>query len=169
MPDKTNENEDKSMPLLSGYKPGQCVLCKVDGIEPGGYSATIQSGAPPIVNGEETIMHAFLPSTEPLRIGQVVPATFVCIHNNRALMTFAFMLGTCEKIQKSTAPDGENAFSIWVDSYPSNQRTRRAIDLIMPAVSGKLLHELKCSIEETNRILQELEVVCFTGCIKTRN
>lgn len=159
-------------PSTEPYRPGQCVLCRVEGIEPGGYSAVIQGGGPPFEGEEENPdnhLHAFLPSTDSLKIGQVVPATFVCMHNNRALMTFAFMLGTCEKVQKSTAPDGENAFSIWVDSYPSSQKTRRAIDLFMPSVSGKLLHELKCSKEETSRILKELELAQFTGCIKSRN
>ncbi len=153
------------------YRPGQCVICRVEGIEPGGYSAVIQSSVPPSEDDKDAAHHirAFLPSTDTLKIGQTVPATFVCMHNNRALMTFAFMLGTTEKIQKSTATDAENAFSIWVDSYPSTQKARRAVDLIMPSVSGKLLRELKCASEETTRLLQELELAKFTGCIKARN
>lgn len=148
-------------------------MCKVEGIEPGGYNATILSSAgPPLANppkGDNDPIMAFLPSTETLQIGQVVPATFVCMHNDRALMTFAFMLGTTERIQLSTDSDPENAFAIWVDSYPSMQKTRRAIDLIMPAVSGKLLHELVCSTCDLNKLFTELELAKFTGCIKARS
>lgn len=157
----------------SFYRPGTCVMCKVEGVEPGGYTASILSSAgPPLANppeGEESHILAFLPSTEALQIGQVVPATFVCMHNDRALMTFAFMLGTTERIQLSTDSDAENAFAIWVDSYPSMQKTRRAIDLIMPAVSGKLLHELVCSTCDLDKLFAELELANFTGCIKARS
>ena len=157
---------------ITTYKPGQGVICRIESIEPGGYGAVVVSGKlPPPADSATDMpaMKAFVPSTEPLEIGQTVPATFVCMHNNRALMTFAFMLGTTETIQLSTAPDEENAFSIWVDSYPSNQRVRRAIDLFMPSVSGKLLHELQCSNCDAKQLLSDLELANFTGCIKARS
>jgi hypothetical protein len=160
----------------STYRPGQSVMCKVESIEPGGYNAlVIGSGLPPLADPPEDdvenhhVLKAFLPSTEPLKIGQTVPATFVCMHNNRALMTFAFMLGTTERIQLSTDSDQDNAFAIWVDSYPTSQRLRRAIDLIMPAVSGKLYRELNCSTADSSKLLSELELANFTGCVKARS
>lgn len=157
---------------ITTYRPGQGVICRIESIEPGGYGAVVVAGKlPPPSEGQpaEPPMKAFVPSTEPLEIGQNVPATFVCMHNNRALMTFAFMLGTTETIQLSTASDKENAFAIWVDSYPSNQRVRRAIDLFMPAVEGKLLHELKCANCDAKKLLADLELAHFTGCIKARS
>ncbi|MBS1989405.1 MAG: hypothetical protein JSS83_02745 [Cyanobacteria bacterium SZAS LIN-3] len=157
---------------ITTYRPGQGVICRIESIEPGGYGAVVVAGKlPPPSEGQlaEPPMKAFVPSTEPLEIGQNVPATFVCMHNNRALMTFAFMLGTTETIQLSTASDKENAFAIWVDSYPSNQRVRRAIDLFMPAVEGKLLHELKCANCDSKKLLADLELAHFTGCIKARS
>jgi hypothetical protein len=157
---------------ITSYKPGQGVICRIESIEPGGYGAVVVSGKlPPPADStaEQAPMKAFVPSTEPLEIGQNVPATFVCMHNNRALMTFAFMLGTTETIQLSTAPDEENAFSIWVDSYPTNQKVRRAIDLFMPSVSGKLLHELQCANCDAKKLLTDLELANFTGCIKARS
>ncbi len=84
-------------------------------------------------------------------------------------MTFAFMLGTTETIQLSTATDEENAFAIWVDSYPTDNRVRRAIDLFMPSISGKLLHELQCSNCDAKKLLDDLELAHFTGCIKARS
>jgi hypothetical protein len=154
------------------YKPGQGLICRIESIEPGGYGAVVVPGRmPPRAHSEndEPIMKAFVPSTEPLEIGQTVPATFVCMHNNRALTTFAFMLGTTETIQTSTASDEDNAFAIWVDSYPSDQKVRRAIDLIMPSISGKLLHELKCANCDSKKLLGDLELAHFTGCIKARS
>lgn len=124
---------------------------------------------PPDAEQEKHVLKAFLPSTEPLNIGQTVPATFVCMHNNRALMTFAFMLGTTERVQHSTASDEDQAFAIWIDSYPTSQRLRRAIDLIMPAVSGTLVRELDCSTADSSMLLSELELANFTGCIKARS
>jgi len=157
---------------FTSYRPGQGVICRIESIEPGGYGAVVVGGKlPPASDSavEHPVMKAFVPSTEPLEIGQNVPATFVCMHNDRALMTFAFMLGTTETIQLSTATDEENAFAIWVDSYPANQRVRRAIDLFMPSVSGKLLHELQCSSCDAKKLLKDLELAHFTGCIKARS
>ncbi len=156
------------------YRPGQSVMCKIESAEPGGYNAVVVgSGLPPSAEPHDDADHpqikAFLPSIEPLKIGQTVPATFVCMHNNRALMTFAFMLGTTERVQHSTASDEDNAFAIWVDSYPSTQKLRRAIDLIMPAVSGKLFRELNSSVADTSMLLTELELANFTGCVKVRS
>lgn len=148
------------------------MICRIESIEPGGYGAVVVPGRmPPRSDSSpaEPIMKAFVPSTEPLEIGQNVPATFVCMHNNRALMTFAFMLGTTETIQLSTATDEENAFAIWVDSYPSDMKVRRAIDLFMPSISGKLLHELECANCDAKKLLGDLELAHFTGCIKARS
>jgi len=154
------------------YRPGQGVICRIESIEPGGYGAVVVAGKMPPKSDsatDDTVLKAFVPSNEPLEIGQTVPATFVCMHNNRALMTFAFMLGTTETIQTSTASDEENAFAIWVDSYPSDNRVRRAIDVFMPSVSGKLLHELQCSNCDAKKLLNDLELAKFTGCIKARS
>jgi 3-hydroxyacyl-CoA dehydrogenase/enoyl-CoA hydratase/3-hydroxybutyryl-CoA epimerase len=158
---------------LSPYKPGASVLCQIESTEPGGYMATILGiGGPPLANPESDaapILKAFVPSSQPLEIGEILPATFVCMHGNRALMTFAYMLGTSERVQQSTACDEENAFSVWVDSCPPAPKLRRAIDLIMPSLSGKLIYELRCADCDTNKLLQDLELAGFTGTIKARS
>lgn len=155
------------------YKPGQGVMCRIESAEPGGYLATVLGiGGPPLANPENDaapVLKAFVPSSEPLRIGQIIPATFVCMHGNKALMTFAYMLGTTERVQHSTAPDSENAFAIWVDSYPSSQKLRRAVDIIMPSLSGKLLHELTCKDCDVDALLRDLELAAFTGTLKARS
>jgi hypothetical protein len=165
-------DSSQSTTQTTPYRPGQGVICRIESIEPGGYGAVVVAGRMPPKSDsatDGTALKAFVPSNEPLEIGQTVPATFVCMHNNRALITFAFMLGTTETIQLSTASDEENAFAIWVDSYPSDNRVRRAIDLFMPSVSGKLLHELQCSNCDAKKLLTDLELASFTGCIKARS
>lgn len=138
------------------FRAGQSVMCRVDAPEPGGYSATI---VPHEVD-------AFLPSRDELTIGQTVPATFVCMSNNRALMTFAYMLGTTERVQFGLPSEEETAFAVWADSYPRNFKLRRAIDMIMPNIAGKLNHSIRCGELDMDKFLSELEDSRLTGCIK---
>src|SRR5262245_44523971 len=79
------------------HKPGQCLWCRIDTPEPGGYAITIVKSG----------IRGFLPSTTALDIGRVVPSTFVCMERGRALFTFAFTLGTSSRVQNSTASEQE--------------------------------------------------------------
>jgi len=140
------------------YKTGQSVLCKVEAPEVGGYRVTVTPGN----------MEGFLPSQDPLDVGRQIPATFVCMSGDRALLTFAYMIGTTERVQFSTSSDSVNAFAVWADSYPTDLRLRRAIDIIMPPVDGQ--------VRETNSAetpLTELEALLeksqLTGCLKAQS
>jgi hypothetical protein len=144
---------------IASLKAGQSVVCRVDKPEPGGYTATI-------LNYE---LEAFLPSREELEIGQVVPATFVCMAGERALMTFAYMIGTTERVQFGLPSEQETAFAVWADSYPRNFRLRRAVDIIMPSITGKLNHSVKSSDYDIKRLLADLEASELTGCIKAES
>lgn len=143
----------------ASLKAGQSVLVQVGAPEPGGYSAKIVSYD----------LEAFLPSREELETGQVVPATFVCMSNNRALMTFAFMIGTTERVQFGLPSEAETAFAVWADSYPRNFRLRRAVDIIMPSLTGKLNHSVNCGDYDINVLLKDLESSELTGCIKAES
>lgn len=68
---------------LTGYKAGQNVVCKVVTSEPGGYAVHIPKDNLP----------GFLPTEAKLKIGEEVLAQFVCVHNNRVLLS-ARMAGT---------------------------------------------------------------------------
>lgn len=60
-----------------GYKAGQTIACKVLAAEPGGYSVIIpKDGA-----------RGFLPTEAKLKIGEEVLAQYVCVHNNRILLS----------------------------------------------------------------------------------
>jgi hypothetical protein len=65
---------------LSGYKAGQNVVCKVSHPEPGGYAVTIPKDNLP----------GFLPTQAHLKTGEEILAQFVCVHNNRILLSARF-------------------------------------------------------------------------------
>lgn len=62
---------------LSGYKAGQNVICQVLNTEPGGYAVIIPKDNLP----------GFLPTQAQLRTGSEILAQFVCVHNNRILLS----------------------------------------------------------------------------------
>ncbi len=114
---------------LSGYKPGQNVVCRIMNAEPGGYAVLIPKDNLP----------GFLPTQERLRLGDEVLATFVCVHNNRILLSARFSTSNqavqgapstqtvnwgeqLESINQQApdqgapaqpGPDADQAFSIW--------------------------------------------------------
>jgi hypothetical protein len=65
---------------LSGYKAGQNVVCKVSHAEPGGYAVIIPKDNLP----------GFLPTQAHLRVNEEILAQFVCVHNNRILLSARF-------------------------------------------------------------------------------
>lgn len=140
-------------------KAGQSVLCRVERPETGGYSATLLPFE----------IEAFLPSQEPLEPGQTVPATFVCMSNNRALMTFAFMLGTTERVQFGLPSEEETAFAVWADSHPRSFELRRATDMIMPNPHATNVRSIRSGDLDVEKLLADLEASRLTGCIKAES
>src|SRR5271168_660629 len=65
---------------LSGYKAGQNVVCKVSHAEPGGYAVIIPKDNLP----------GFLPTQAHLKVNEEILAQFVCVHNNRILLSARF-------------------------------------------------------------------------------
>lgn len=142
--------QKKSLP-----KPGECIWCRIDSPEPGGYAVTVAASG----------MTGFLPSTVRIDVGQVVPTTFVCMSGEKALFTFAFTMGTSARVQHSTASREENAFSVWTDAFPKSISLRRAVDLVMPAISSSPI-VLKLDEKMAREVFRGLEQSQFTGCMK---
>ncbi|MDR3613459.1 MAG: hypothetical protein P4L53_07825 [Candidatus Obscuribacterales bacterium] len=65
---------------LTGYKAGQNVVCKITNSEPGGYAVLIPKDNLP----------GFLPTQASLHPGEEILAQFVCVHNNRILLSARF-------------------------------------------------------------------------------
>lgn len=137
-------------------RPGQAIMCKLLEKEPGGYRGVILSYD----------IDAFVPSRDQLALGSSVPTTFVCMHNNRALVTFAYVVGTTERVQFGLKNEDETPFTIWADSYPSNVKLRRAVDLIMPSITGTLAYSLNARDCDVPQLIADIEAAGLTGCIK---
>src|SRR6516162_10144107 len=72
---------------LSGYKAGQNVVCRVGNAEPGGYAVIIPKDNLP----------GFLPTPAQLKPGEEILAQFVCVHNNRILLSARFSSSSATK------------------------------------------------------------------------
>jgi hypothetical protein len=136
-------------------KPGESVWCRLKSAIPGGYRVSLTPSG----------IEGFLPSHDPIDIGRTVPTTFVCMDGDKALLTYAFVLGTTARVQVSTASDAENAFSVWADSYPNGIRLRRAVDLFMPPVGPSPLIQ-KIPVDTAVEFFTSLENAKFTGVAK---
>lgn len=150
--------DDKILQMEQGaayHKPGQCLWCRIDSPEPGGYAITIVKSG----------IKGFLPSTVALDIGRVVPSTFVCMTGGRALFTFAFTLGTSARVQNSTASEQENAFVVWTEAHTEPAVFRRAVDIIMPPIGAPPIIT-KLNENSAKEVFSTLEETNFTGCIK---
>jgi hypothetical protein len=143
---------DRASPI---HKPGQCLWCRIDAPEPGGYAITIAKSG----------IRGFLPSATALDIGRFVPSTFVCMNGDRALFTFAFTLGTSARVQNSTASEQENAFAVWSEAHSEPAVFRRAVDLVMPPIGSPPIIT-RLNENSAKEIFSTVEETNFTGCIK---
>ncbi|MBI1272197.1 hypothetical protein GC174_17350 [bacterium] len=82
----------------SPYKPGQNVICRILGREPGGYKVIVPKDNQP----------GFLPSENMHEAGKEVLAQFVCMEKNRVLLSERFTAGAAGK-------DGEVHQGPWGD------------------------------------------------------
>lgn len=137
----------------SKLKPGDCVFCRVQSPEIGGYVVSLTPSG----------IEGFLPSREPIELGTIVPATLVCMDGQKALLNYAFIMGTSSRVQHSTN-EKENAFAIWAEAYPNSNRPGRAIDLVMPPVQSAPV--LLKSKDKSQEFFPSLEASEFTGCLK---
>lgn len=74
----------------SPYKPGQNVICRILGHEPGGYKVIVPKDNQP----------GFLPSENMHEPGKEVLAQFVCMDKNRVLLSERFTAGAAGKVSQ---------------------------------------------------------------------
>lgn len=153
----TEENQGGAGSTGVRMRAGQPMQCQVLKPEPGGYAVKL-------IPSE---LEGFLPSPETLKLGQTVPAIFVCMNSNRALMSFAFMIGTTATVQAGLPTESETAFAVWADSHPRTYKLRRAVDVIMPAAQPDEVKHYTVGSSNLTEIFAELEASQFTGCIKS--
>lgn len=123
---------------LAGYKAGQPVACTIVRAEPGGYKVTLSKDQ----------LSGFLATSNKLKSGQEVLARYVCLHNNRILLTCSFAGTSADKKPPTSAPqwsvstatetpaqpaaaEADAAFNVWAENA-SELTYKRAVDLIVP-------------------------------------
>lgn len=161
---------------LSGYKAGQNVVCKVTNSEPGGYAVVISKDNLP----------GFLPTQTRLNPGEEILAQFVCVHNNRILLSARFsntsVGGTLgqpkavrweEHLSEIEAPptqveqtEAEAAFGVWASSRTEKFHLKRATDLILPPIQPESLNTFKIADYDLEWLITDLEGGMRTGCVK---
>lgn len=162
---------------LSGYKAGQNVVCKVTNAEPGGYAVIIPKDNLP----------GFLPTQARLKLGEEILAQFVCVHNNRILLSARFS-NTSVQDNKSVQSqvrweehlseideggnaqleerEAEAAFSVWAQQPARKFHLKRAIDLILPPIHMESLNTFKIADYDLEWLITDLEGGMRTGCVK---
>jgi hypothetical protein len=166
---------------LTGYKAGQNVACKVMAAEPGGYAVLIPKDNLP----------GFLPTEAKLKIGEEVLAQFVCVHNNRILLSGRFAgtaaatgqsqtgnyaaqqqttqrINWTEQVAGATpAPHEQDAaFSVWAQATPRKFHLKRATDLILPPMEGTESSNYTMSDYDLEWLITDLEGGMRTACVK---
>lgn len=164
---------------MSGYKAGQNVACKVVRPEPGGYE----------VRTTKDNLPGFLPTDAKLKEGEEVLAQFVCVSNNRVLLSARLSNSTLSASGKYRAPAGqvnwqehldnpeaaaaaqaqseqEAAFAVWARNEPVNFKLRRAIDLILPSIGDDKGSNIRIGDEDLEWLITDLEGGMRTGCVK---
>ncbi len=158
-------------PWKLGYKAGQNVACRVLQAEPGGYAVIIPKDNLP----------GFLPTEEKLKVGDEVLAQFVCVHNNRILLSARFsgkaQAKTTQRIDWQESMEGapelsqeEQAFYVYSQgTSPSRLKLKRAVDLIMPPADGAEPKRFEMSEYDLEWLITDLEGGMRTGCVKAAN
>lgn len=170
---------------MSGYKAGQNVACKVVRPEPGGYEVMIPKDN----------LKGFLPTDAILKPGEEVLAQFVCITNNRVLLSARLsgaQLSASGKFKASGQPNWQEqlenpeaamsvapagnlppgvseqdaAFAVWARNEPVNFKLRRAIDLILPSIGDDKGQQMRIGDEDLEWLITDLEGGMRTGCVK---
>ena len=164
----------------SGYKPGEYVSCKITAVEPGGYAVKILT-PPKSSSGRTSILKThppgFLPTQKRLNPGQEVLARFVCIHNNRILLSAEFT-ATPESQKASDSQqigDAKPSASIVVDSgkpgielskHQNKFRSKRATDLFPLPFDALNTKNLTMEEYDLDWLVTDLESGMFTGVMK---
>ncbi len=165
------ENENEGSPAFQSFitqnqndqgpfRPGQQVVCKIIAAEPGGYAVILP----------QSYLKGFISTEIRIKIGEELLAQYVCIHNNRVLLSLWSAYqghNDLNEAIKSRAnqgePDSEGSYTL-----PVETRLRRATDLIMPPLD-KTQRPNQMQIQQEDDLLwlvTDLEGGERTGCVK---
>ena len=162
---------------LPEFKAGQNITCRVERQERDGYAVTITKDNLP----------GFLPTEEPLKIGQEILAQYVCVSNNRILLTTRFSSiqnsstrpiqyvdweGDLNQIDPNSSlekplTEEEVAFRVWAQQVtPQHVQLRRATDLILPPLNPEDVETFSIAEHDAEWLITDLEGGMRSGCLK---
>ena len=161
---------------LPEYKAGQNLSCKVERQERDGYIVTISKDN----------RLGFLSTEEQLKIGEEILAQFVCVSNNRILLSTRFSsinanskkpinyvnweeqlnnLDSSLNEQKSLSE--EDATNKWAQqANPQHIQLRRATDLILPPLTPGDVETFNIAEHDAEWLITDLEGGMRSGCLK---
>jgi hypothetical protein len=161
---------------LPEFKAGQNITCRVDRPERDGYVVTISKDN----------LAGFLHTEEHLRVGEEVLAQFVCVSNNRILLTTRFSsINTNSKrpinyvnweeqlnhlnssLVGQQSLTEEQIEERWAQQAPPQHvQLRRATDLILPPLNPADVESFSISEHDAEWLITDLEGGMRSGCLK---
>jgi len=164
---------------MPDFKAGQNVVCRIERQEPDGYAVSVSKENYP----------GFLPTEETLKIGDEVLAQFVCITNNRILLTPRFsnistenrsfqyvhwedeldQLGSdsTTEVEQISLSEEEAAFRVWAKQVnPQRVTLRRATDLILPPLNPADVDTFTIAEHDLEWLITDLEGGMRSGVLK---
>ena len=141
------------------FRAGESLACKILAAEPGGYAVIIP----------EYNLRGFLPTESKLRIGEEIIAQYVCVHNNRILLSARM---SAESRRPSPTHDhweeGEKLMGTSDSIFQRQIQNRRASDLFLTPID-KNQQPNRMRIGQPDDLLwliTDLEGAFRTGCLK---
>jgi hypothetical protein len=158
---------------LPEYKAGQNLTCRVERQERDGYIVTISKDNWP----------GFLSTEESLKIGDEILAQFICISNNRILLTTRFSnintnaarpinyIDWQDQLNSTVAGipalTEESAALLWAHQLaPQHVHLRRATDLILPPLNPADIETFTIAEHDAEWLITDLEGGMRSGCLK---
>ncbi|MBX9721206.1 MAG: hypothetical protein K2X81_07420 [Candidatus Obscuribacterales bacterium] len=150
------------------FRPGQLIICKIIAAEPGGYAVLITTSN----------LRGFIPTEIRMKIGEEVLAQYVCIHNNRVLLSIRSAYRGQQDHNEAIKLRANRSYDLspveaepdYQSSYPLpvETRLRRATDLIMPPLDNtQRPNRMRIGQEDDLLwLVTDLEGGERTGCVK---
>lgn len=146
-------------------KPGQSVFCRIVEPSPGGYSV--------VVKHQNRRIPGYLPTQQPLKIGDEIVATFVCVHNKRALLTARFCNEAIEgeKFAAQQSPLMRNMIPLLPSKLPTaigkqDQQLKRRCDLMPVELESTRETALDIDLKDIDRFCEYITANRHTGVLK---
>jgi hypothetical protein len=147
------QGSDGSVASVNQLKPGRTMKCEVLSKDENAYTVKILDGAlTGVINNT---------GSRVLNVGDKIYARFLCVHNNKALLTMSFPLDT-RTLKKAAAKSDDEAMI----SRLQKLHLKRASDLIPPAFDQSSESTFDLRKNGIDGLIEKMEVGKRTACVK---